>query len=272
MHQSASELRLRRYYERTLQYGKAARKYWRVANAAQPLALTVRISAMEKAIAVERRSTSSSRRGSDYEVAPSLSGATNYQAATVPQVEAVAWPKFLQVAQLQLDAVNLLSGNQFTTAAAPSMIQTPARGDGSVLGRDDAALLADDRLLSLQEIIQPLRQALERSRRIEAGSHGTAGAHIAKMLLCCYDAAVAPPEDRQALQPFLCQLWAAVIEAGKLCLPQDFKRLVTVLPTLSGTSLDEVMDGVVTLHRDYNLGPLVFTLGASLPRHRGDFI
>ena len=202
------------FYESTGQFGKAARKFWTVATAPRSLPLAVRIGYMQKAIAIQRRSTTTAAPASDNVLA-------DQSASMVIQAEASQWPKFLTVAQLQLDAVNALG----LGADRPDDI---AGAGTPVRSRSDSADIADDTLLSLEKVIEPLHLRL---RQDQAAAAARAGA-IARLLIRCYDTAEIPAETRQQLAPYICQLWAVIIDNGALSFRWKVIRCVSALTYL----------------------------------------
>lgn len=226
------------FYEAMDKYGKAARKFWNVATTERPLALAKRIFYMKKAIAIERRSTT--RRGSDHMAAGSQEG-------DIKQAEATLWPNCLTVAELQLDAVQAVSpigsggsgGNDSMMGMAGG---TPQRGfNGNANGNSDMPI-PDSTLIPLNAVVPALHKAMAAARAGAAGvgAPSISTSSVASLLLRCYDAAVIPPEDRQQLSPFICQLWEEMVDKAG--------------------SFEQSLSVVGQLYRTYNLGPMVFTL------------
>ena len=218
------------FYEAMGKYGKAARKCWSVATAERPRALSVRISYMKRAIAIERRSTA-------------RAGATQAtgEDGDIKQAEAVHWPAHLSVAELQFDAVRALAppGSASTPGREGDRgIQTPQRNQPG----DSEPAIPDDVLFFLPSLVSALRTAMAKARAGAAGvgAPSISTAAVASLLIRCYDAAVVPREDWLAIEPFVCQLWTELVDR-------------------SG-SLDQALSAVGNLYKEHGLGADVFTL------------
>jgi hypothetical protein len=225
------------FYDAMGKFGKAARKFWNVATTDRPLALAMRISYMKKAIAIERRSTT---RRAD------LGTPASAQDGDIKQAEATLWPNCLRVAELQLDAVKAVSppGNGSGDDSGMGMMSaTPQRfGNDGNGGGDSEQAIPDSALIPLNAVVPALHKAMAAARAGAAGvgAPSISTSSVASLLIRCYDAAVVPPEDRQQLAPFICQLWEELVHQ-------------------SG-SLEQALSTVGNLYRTYGLGPAVFTL------------
>jgi hypothetical protein len=194
------------FYEAMGKFGKAARKFWNVATTDKnSLALAERIAYMKKAIAIERRSNSRRAAG--------LTQATA-QDGEIKQAEAISWPNYLAVAELQLDAVRAVTPDSTADDSGISTMSTntPQRSSGPG-GGDSAQAIPDNKLVPLNIVIDKLDKAMVAARAGAAGvgAPSISISSVASLMLRCYASAVVPPEDRVLLAPYICQLWEELV-------------------------------------------------------------